>query len=76
MGEYVTISAKIPRELREKLARMGLKPSRIIRDAIEREVEEQTRRILHQKVVAASPIIRKVGYEAWIRSIRQIRDET
>jgi len=74
MSGYVTVSAKISKELREKLAELGIRPSEIIRRALEKEVEERTRRLIYEKIERASPIISKVGKEAWIKTIRESRD--
>ncbi|RLI32645.1 hypothetical protein DRO56_03185 [Candidatus Bathyarchaeota archaeon] len=74
MSEYVTVSAKIPRELREKLAKLGIRPSEVIRRALRKEVEERTRRIIYKKIEKASLIISKVGKDAWTRAIRESRD--
>ena len=75
MGEYVTVSAKIPRELREKLAELGIRPSEVIRRALRKEVEERTRRIIYKKIERASLIISRVGKDAWTRAIRESRDQ-
>ena len=50
MTEYVTVSAKIPRELRERARELGISPSEVIKRALEeevkrREVEELTKRL-------------------------------
>ena len=74
MGEYVTVSAKIPRELREKLAELGIRPSEVIRRALRKEVEERTRRIIYKKIERASLIISRVRKDAWTRAIRESRD--
>ena len=74
MTKYITVSAKIDRELRKKLDELGIKPSEVIRKALEREVEERTRRLLYEKVERASEIIARVGSEAWIKAIREGRE--
>ena len=71
----MTVSAKIPRELREKLAELGIRPSEVIRRALRKEVEERTRRIIYKKIEKASLIISKVGKDAWTRAIRESRDQ-
>ena len=42
---YVTVSAKVPRKLKEMLDKYGIKPGPVIRQALERErgEEEDTR---------------------------------
>jgi len=74
--EYVTVSAKIDKELREKLRDLSIKPSEVIRRALREEVERRMEEELRMKVKAASEIISRVGTENWTRSIRETRDET
>lgn len=71
----VTVSAKIDAELRRKLAELGIKPSEVIKKALEKEVEERMRQRLKEKVENASEIIRKVGREGWVKAVRESRDE-
>jgi len=41
MGKYVTISAKIPEELREEIRALKINPSEVIREALENEVRKK-----------------------------------
>ena len=75
MTEYVTVSAKIPKELRRKLAELGIKPSEVIRRALEAEVEKRTMTLLREKVEKAAGIISRIGVEDWVRAVRESRDE-
>jgi len=71
----VTVSARIDVELRRKLKELGIKPSEVIRKALEREVEERLKLQLYEKVERASEIIRRVGRDAWIKAVRESREE-
>jgi len=73
--KYVTVSAKIDVELRKKLAELGIKPSEVIRKSLEEEVEKRMRELLYKKIEKASRIITRVGKDAWIKAIRESRDE-
>ncbi|HDD40335.1 MAG TPA: DUF4145 domain-containing protein [Nitrososphaeria archaeon] len=75
MPKQVTVSARIDVELRRKLKELGIKPSEVIRRALEREVEERLRLQLYKKVERAGEIIRRVGREEWVRAVRESRDE-
>jgi len=75
LAKYVTVSAKIDAELRKKLAELGIKPSEIIRKSLEKEVEERMKQQLYKKVEKASKIITKVGKNAWIKAIREGRQQ-
>jgi antitoxin component of RelBE/YafQ-DinJ toxin-antitoxin module len=73
--KYVTVSAKIDAELRKQLNELGIRPSEAIRRSLEREIEEKMRERLRQKIEDASAILSKVGKEAWVKAIRESRDE-
>ena len=75
MTKYVTVSARINVELRRKLRELGIKPSEVIKRALEREVEERLKMQLYRKAKKASEIIKKVGRESWIKAIRESREE-
>lgn len=75
MPKQVTVSARIDVELRRKLKELGIKPSEVIRRALEREVEERLRLQLYKKLERAGEIIRRVGREEWVRAVRESRDE-
>jgi len=75
LTDQVTVSARIDVELRRKLRELGIKPSEVIKRALEREVEERLRLQLCGKVERASEIIRRVGREAWVKAIREGREE-
>ncbi|MFZ8849142.1 MAG: hypothetical protein ACO2OV_02760 [Thermoproteota archaeon] len=71
---YVTISVKIPRELKELMDKYGIKPSTVIRRALEEEVKK---RILEEAENKAKELINKVSHisdEEIARIIREDRD--
>jgi 5-formyltetrahydrofolate cyclo-ligase len=69
------VSAKISEELRKKLAELNIKPSEVIRRSLEKEVEEKMKQQLYQKIEKTSKLILKVGKEAWVKAIRESREE-
>ena len=75
MCDYVTVSAKVTKDLRERLAELGIKPSEVIKKALEKEVEERRRELLKEKVERAAPIISKVGTDNWVKAIRESREK-
>jgi Mg/Co/Ni transporter MgtE len=71
---YVTISVKIPRELKELMDKYGIKPSSVIRRALEEEVKKK---ILEEAENKAKELINKVSHisdEEIARIIREDRD--
>ena len=75
MVKYITVSAKIDVELRKKLAELGIKPSETIRKSLEKEVEKRMKEQLYKKAEEASKIILKVGKNAWIKAVRETREQ-
>jgi hypothetical protein len=70
----VTVSAKVPEELRKRMAELGIVPSDVIRKALEEAVRERTRQLLLQQISAASAIMQKVSEDEWVRAVRESRD--
>ncbi|MGA2198476.1 MAG: hypothetical protein ABSG45_00915 [Nitrososphaerales archaeon] len=74
LTKTVTVSAKVPEELRRKMAELGIVPSNVIREAIEAAVREREREELLKRAESVGGIIRKVRKEDWVRGIREDRD--
>ena len=51
-------------ELRRKLRELSIKPSEVIREALERKVEERLKLQVSEKAERASEIILRVGKDA------------
>lgn len=73
MGRYVTVSAKIPYELRQELKRMKVKPSQVIRRALEEEVKRKKLENLLKELDDARKFL--TSPEENVRLIRGVRDE-
>jgi hypothetical protein len=71
----VTVSAKIDKELRRKMMQLGIKPSVVIKRALENEVREKSTRKILIEASNASRILKKVSDEHWTDAIRKSRDE-
>lgn len=71
---YVTVSAKIPRRLKELLDKYGIKPGPIIRRALEEEVR---RKILSEIEARAKELSKELSHipdEEIVRIIREYRE--
>ncbi len=55
---YVTVSAKIPKKLKELMDRYGIKPGPIIRRALEEEVKK---RMLEEAEIRLKQILEDLG---------------
>jgi hypothetical protein len=71
----ITISAKIPRELREKLTKHGVKISEIVRRALEEEVRTRENKLLMERLdVVAVKVGGKISGRDVVRAIRASRE--
>lgn len=74
MGRYVTVSVKIPREVKEKLERLGIKPSELLRKAIMEEIRNREIEDLEREIENARDILSKISTEYVMQSIREDRE--
>lgn len=72
---YVTVSAKIKRELYEKLKRYGVPVSDVIRRALEEEVRRREEEEIRRALKRAQEILRKIPPEEIVDVIRVSREE-
>ena len=71
----VTVSAKIDVTLRKQLYELGIKPSEVIKKALQDEVKKKKQKALAKKIEDACSIISRVSREEWADTVRQNRDE-
>ncbi len=72
---YVTVSAKIRRELYLKLKEYGVPISKVIRRALEEEVRRREEEEVREALRRAQEILRRIPREAIVEAIRASRDE-
>ncbi|MEM4469227.1 MAG: ribbon-helix-helix protein, CopG family [Candidatus Korarchaeota archaeon] len=73
MSRYVTVSAKVPRELREKAAKLGINVNQLIRKALEEEVRRREREHLKDMAQEVSLILSKVSAEDIVKIVKEDR---
>lgn len=74
MGRQVTVSAKISEELRERMRELKIRPSKVIREAVEREVRRGEVERLKQVLEEADPLLSRLSVDRAVRSIREDRN--
>jgi len=74
MADCVTVSTKIPKPLKEKMIKLKIKPSKLLRKAIEDEVKRKEMEELKGQIDKLKPILDKVSIEDIVKSIREDRD--
>ena len=74
MTQGVTVSTKIPKQLKEKMQRLKIKPAKILRKALEDEVRKREIEELKEEICKLKPILEKVSMNDVVNSIREDRD--
>jgi antitoxin CcdA len=74
MQQSVTVSTKIPKQLKEKIEQFKIKPSKILRKALEDEVKKREIEELKEEIDRLKPILEKVSMDHIVKSIREERD--
>ena len=74
MGEQTTVCAKVPVELKEKLASLGVNISELIREQLQAEVDRLEKEHLKKTSHKVSTILKKIPPEEFAESIRITRE--
>jgi antitoxin CcdA len=74
LTQCVTVSTKIPKQLKEKMQRFKIKPSKIIRKALEDEVKKREMEALKEEINRLKPVLEKVSMDDVVKGIREDRD--
>nr|MDO8119630.1 hypothetical protein [Candidatus Sigynarchaeota archaeon] len=74
MGDTTTISAKIPREMRQKLEQFNVPISDIIREALEHEIRKREEEKVSDNLEHARTVLKTVPNEQIVDIIRADRD--
>jgi len=73
---YVTVSAKIPRELKTLLDKYGIKPGPVIRRALEEEVRRRALRVLEERAQRLRKRLPPISDEEIAALIREDRERS
>jgi polyhydroxyalkanoate synthesis regulator phasin len=72
---YVTVSAKIPRKLKELLDKYGVKPGPVVRKALEEEVRRRALSSIEERAKGLSERVSKIPDEEVAELIRRDREK-
>jgi post-segregation antitoxin (ccd killing protein) len=72
--QSATVSTKIPKQLKEKMRRLKIKPSKILRKALEDEVKKREVEELKKEIANIKPTLEKITMHNVVKSIREDRD--
>ncbi|MBS7621077.1 hypothetical protein KEJ32_03050, partial [Candidatus Bathyarchaeota archaeon] len=73
LSKYTTVSTKIPQELKEKMRELKIKPSKLLRKAIEDEIRRREAEKLKEVIERLKPVLNKVSMEEVVKTVREDR---
>ncbi len=73
MAEYVTVSTKVKKKLKEEAERLGVKVSEVLRNALEQEVRRRQLEELEKKLENLGTVLDKLDIDRIARLIREDR---
>jgi post-segregation antitoxin (ccd killing protein) len=74
MTRYETVSAKIPMELKAKIKKHGINASKIMRQALEREVARSEAEDIDKRLENIAPALDRIRIENVVTSISEDRE--
>lgn len=74
MGRYVTVSAKVRRELLEEARRLNINVSELIRRTLEEEVRKRKLMKIEERLKNKRNILAKIDIDEIVRLIREDRE--
>jgi hypothetical protein len=73
MGKYVTVSVKIPVEVKEMLDKLGIKPSSLLKKAIKEEILKREAYEIKKELNGMKILLEKFSIGEIVESIREDR---
>ena len=74
MSKYVTVSVKVPYKLREKMRQFGIKPSNLLRRAIEDEIRRREVKSVKKEIKELKAVLDRIPMEDVVRGVREDRE--
>ena len=74
MSDYITVSTKVRRELKEEAERLGVRISEVLRRALEDEVKRRKLEELEEKLGEVGEALDRIDIDRVVKSIREDRE--
>ncbi len=74
MGSYVTVSAKVRKELVEEARRLNINLSQLIRESLEREVRRRRLALVEKRLTERKGLLEKLDLDRMVSHIREDRE--
>ena len=74
MSDYITVSTKVRRELKEEAERLGVRISEVLRRALEEEVRRRKLEELEKKLGEVGEALDRIDIDRVVKNIREDRE--
>ena len=74
MDDYITVSTKVRRKLKEEAERLGVRISEVLRRALEEEVRRRKLEELEKRLGEIDEALDKIDIDRVVKSIREDRE--
>ena len=74
MSNLVTITAKVPREIKEEAKRLGINISEVVRRALIEEINRRKLEEIKKRKMRLKQVLERISDERVVKTIREMRD--
>jgi len=75
MTKYETVSVKVPAEMKQKLKKYGIKPSKLLRKTLEQEIRKREIEEIKTKIQNLGDALTRIDMADVVSTIRTDRDK-
>jgi len=75
MAKYETVSVKVPAEMKQKLKKYGIKPSKLLRKTLEQEIRKREIEEIKTKIQNLGDALTRIDMADVVSTIRTDRDK-
>ena len=75
MAKYETVSVKVPAEIKQKLKKYGIKPSKLLRKTLEQEIRRREMEEIRTEIQNLSDALDRIDMADVVATIREDREK-
>lgn len=74
MAKYETVSVKVPAEVKQKMRKYGIKPSKLLRETLEREIRKREIEEIKSEIQELGDALDRIDMAQVVSTIRADRE--
>ena len=74
MAKYETVSVKVPAELKQKMRKYGIKPSKLLRETLEQEIRKREIEEIKSEIQELGDALDRIDMAQVVSTIRADRE--